>query len=622
MTQYISSFSFLRQQFTAKQRLISVLALLLLTGAFPANAQSNLGIGTATPDASALVEMQSSSKGLLVPRLTQAQRVAIATPATGLLVYQTDGAQPGFWYNAGTAAAPTWTFFNPSADNLGNHTATQNLSLQNNALTGTSQYIGTGVGVGITPQGGLNLGQNVVGHNVYIGFRAGEANLAAGTENHFVGFGSGMSNTTGTQNHFSGYQSGISNTTGSYNHYSGMSSGGQSQTGSFNLFIGYNSGYQTMTSENHFVGFSSGSYNSTGYRNHFSGNNSGNSNTIGYDNHFEGYRSGNANVSGSNNLFVGNRSGYGNTTGNTNLFVGNGSGNFNITGYNNWAFGQNAGPSVDGLHNAGAIGNDATVSQSNSLVLGSSSTKVGIGTTAPRGTLDVASGDTYLVANPANGNSQSVYLPGHLYLAPYSSSTPWVYLQARVPNPTATTNLGMVLRTTKNGGGVDALVMNPDGNGYFAKDIYANGNVFVSSDQRLKQDIRPLGGTLSAVRQLRGVRYTYRQDIAGHAAPKGQQVGLLAQEVERIYPELVSTGADGYKAVNYAQLTPVLLEALKEQQQQVDVLNKYAEVFTRRAAEAEAASVQRDARAEAAITSLEQRLRQLESESTRAQASR
>ena len=51
-----------------------------------------------------------------------------------------------------------------------------------------------------------------------------------------------------------------------------------------------------------------------------------------------------------------------------------------------------------------------------------------------------------------------------------------------------------------------------------------------------------------------------------------EQVGLLAQELVRVLPELVSTGPDGYQAVNYAQLAPVLIEAIKEQQQQVETL--------------------------------------------------
>jgi hypothetical protein len=58
-------------------------------------------------DASAMLDIKSSTKGLLIPRMTQAQRLAIANPANGLMVYQTDG-QAGFYFNFGSAAAPSW----------------------------------------------------------------------------------------------------------------------------------------------------------------------------------------------------------------------------------------------------------------------------------------------------------------------------------------------------------------------------------------------------------------------------------------------------------------------------------------------------------------------------------
>ena len=64
------------------------------------NAQS-VGIGSTafTPDASSVLEIQSTDKGMLIPRMSNAERIAIATPATGLFVYQTDGADGFYYYN-------------------------------------------------------------------------------------------------------------------------------------------------------------------------------------------------------------------------------------------------------------------------------------------------------------------------------------------------------------------------------------------------------------------------------------------------------------------------------------------------------------------------------------------
>lgn len=147
-------------------------------------------------------------------------------------------------------------------------------------------------------------------------------------------------------------------------------------------------------------------------------------------------------------------------------------------------------------------------------------------------------------------------------------------------------------------------------------------NALVStSDARFKQHVRPLVGALAGVVALQAVRYDWNTLGVQHGGAAGaEQVGLLAQEVEKIYPELVSTDKDGYKAVNYAQLTPVLIEALKEQQQQLEILEKQVVAANRRAAAVAASNVQRDAQADAALTSLELRLRALEASSTRAVA--
>jgi hypothetical protein len=112
--------------------------------------------------------------------------------------------------------------------------------------------------------------------------------------------------------------------------------------------------------------------------------------------------------------------------------------------------------------------------------------------------------------------------------------------------------------------------------------------------------------------------YTARQDATGPS----KQVGAPNQELVKISPELMPTGAAGNQPVNDALLTPVLLEAIKEQQRQINFLNKYAQVSSQRAAEAEEASVRRMSRAEAAIAALEQRLRLLEAGGARATAQR
>ncbi|ANF49113.1 hypothetical protein A0O34_00435 [Chryseobacterium glaciei] len=93
------------------------------------NAQA-VGIGTASPATSSILELSATNKGFLAPRMTTANRTAIASPATGLQVYDTT--TNTFWYYNGTV----WVNSSAAAsgDNLGNHLATQPLALNDNEL--------------------------------------------------------------------------------------------------------------------------------------------------------------------------------------------------------------------------------------------------------------------------------------------------------------------------------------------------------------------------------------------------------------------------------------------------------------------------------------------------------
>ena len=94
------------------KKLISTTFILLILSQIKLTAQTNTfptsgsaGIGTTTPVSSAIMEMQSTSQGMLAPRMTKAQRDAIASPVTGLLIFQTN-AQPGFYYFNGSGWTP------------------------------------------------------------------------------------------------------------------------------------------------------------------------------------------------------------------------------------------------------------------------------------------------------------------------------------------------------------------------------------------------------------------------------------------------------------------------------------------------------------------------------------
>ena len=85
------------------------------------------------------------------------------------------------------------------------------------------------------------------------------------------------------------------------------------------------------------------------------------------------------------------------------------------------------------------------------------------------------------------------------------------------------------------------------------------GDLNVNSDARLKANIVSLGSTLSKLLQIDGKSYTMKKDES-----EKQKIGLLAQDIEKVFPELVSE-SHGVKSVNYQGLVPVFINALKEQ---------------------------------------------------------
>ena len=87
------------------------------------------------------------------------------------------------------------------------------------------------------------------------------------------------------------------------------------------------------------------------------------------------------------------------------------------------------------------------------------------------------------------------------------------------------------------------------------------------SDGRLKTNITPLKNSLSKILSLQGVEYDRIKN-------NNHEVGMIAQEVEKIIPELVVENSEGYKMIYYENLTAVLVEAVKEQQEQINILKQ------------------------------------------------
>jgi hypothetical protein len=119
-----------------------------------------------------------------------------------------------------------------------------------------------------------------------------------------------------------------------------------------------------------------------------------------------------------------------------------------------------------------------------------------------------------------------------------------------------------------------SVALDVAGDGQFAGTVCAN-NISCPSDARMKENITPFDNALETVAQLRGVRYDWTADaITERKLPDNRQIGLVAQEVSSVVPEAVHTMADGHYALDYGRLVPVLIEAIKEQQAQIESLEE------------------------------------------------
>ncbi|MBK6636054.1 MAG: hypothetical protein IPG38_18835 [Chitinophagaceae bacterium] len=228
-------------------------------------ASQSLSVNTdgSTADPSALLDVKSSAKGVLVPRMSKADKIAIATPATGLLIFQNAPDSIGFHYYDGTkwawiqnsAAADTinWktagntglvdsSSFLGNIDNVPINFRINNQRVGKFNLNRLNYSIGRGAGndlvsvghVSIGDSAGSNINNNYPG--VYIGYRSGVKNTA--TNNTFVGSWSGENTTTGASNAFFGTSSGIRNTTGYSNAFLGHFSGYYNTSGAGNTAVG------------------------------------------------------------------------------------------------------------------------------------------------------------------------------------------------------------------------------------------------------------------------------------------------------------------------------------------------------------------------------------------------
>ena len=464
-------------------------------------------------------------------------------------------------------------------------------------------------------------------NNVFIGNESGRSNTTGGS-NVFLGNLSGYTNTTGTFNTFIGFEAGYTNNT-SYNLFIGYQAGKLTTSGSYNTFMGYQSGLANTTGyENAFIGFQTGLSNTTGFRNVFLGWKAGQSNTTGNYNIFVGREAGMSNTTGTSNVYIGESSGQSNIEGSGNTFIGKSAGGNQTAGGNNvyiggqaaiyktsgernihigWHsgaysqgddnvligyfagmgsigsgnvfIGKQAGQNASGWANRLII--ETSTNQTTPLIYGEFdnkvlkfSAKVGINTTNTEGFRLHVVDDLVSNDNPAIQGRHNVTPNWGVGVKGLGG-----YIGVMGVADVSGTGTRFGIYGSASGGTTNWA-------GYFAGNVYVSGTFSNPSDINLKKNVKQFQGALSKVLQLNAVTYEWKseEELKGIRKPdekgeygafnfsEGTQLGVIAQEVEAILPELVHTDSDGIKSVDYIKMTPVLIEAIKELKSENDEL--------------------------------------------------
>jgi len=504
-----------------------IICLLMFCYAFT---NGQVGIGTTTPDTSAIVEVSSNSKGLLIPRMNTASIGNMQRPAKGLMVYDT--IKNELMVNMGPQSLPNWkTIAYNSSWNVNGNSGTNST----NHFIGTTDDKPLNFRINNKPAGKIDS----LTRNTYLGFRAGSPNV--GNFNTSIGFKTLNSVTNGGSNVAVGVQALTSNTTGSSNTACGAWSLNTNTSGYYNTAIGNSALYSNTTgSYNSALGNGALQYNTTGHTNIAVGYDALESNTTGTNNVGVGKDAISFSTTGSFNSALGNHALRENHGGSYNSAVGDNALTLNSDGYGNCAFGASALFKNSTNYNTGIgyhAGNAFYLGWNNTLIGAECNTTV----TSLYNTVGLGNGTAITANNQARiGNSSTVSIGGY---------TSW-------------TNIS---------------------DGRYKKDIQENvkGLDFI---MKLRPVTYHLDVTALRVKLNEPSEHLKESGMEDAITQKERMVysGFIAQEVEQASHDLGYdfSGVDKPKNENdlyglrYAEFVVPLVKAMQEQQMQIADLQK------------------------------------------------
>lgn len=502
-------------------------------------AQNNIGIGTNTPNSSAALDITSTAKGLLIPRMTSAQRTAIASPAKGLLVF--DNTTSSFWFFNGSSWADlsesSNSFSLPYSDSL--NMGSPAFKIKNDgmgpAIEGTSaNEYGYAVSAKTTGGSGWGLfasskGKNSIAVNAFSdsGTVISAANTNANNTNNVMsitnaGKGAAVAvNVTNPNNdkpiltmNSNGLSTGvILQMTNQESNGHGMYIGNAGRGDGIKIDLTTPNEYARSGVHVNHKGFGTGVFSSATNGNGVWG--------ITDSSNYDG-------VYGVNNQ--------------------NGVGVHGFT--------REGGISIYG--EAGFMGYSGIAGKFENTNPSSSKEVVNITSNAANTGL--------LISGNSTGSAPQILLDE-------KTSNDFARIKMKNPDggywdiagkPSTNANNAYFNIFFNNGlSGTDKFSLSGNGN------LWIAGTLSENSDARLKKDITLIRNPAGLLQQLSGYHYYWKDANRDSRL----QTGLIAQEVEKVFPELVSQDEKGIKSVNYNGLIPYLLEAVKSLQQQVDELN-------------------------------------------------